>query len=89
MQLPVNGAEPGSLGGLRNPLFDPTSIEAAIRLLTGKPELVVVDARVLRILMGDLAGLIILGDAMRFQPVGPQLPPGEERFAWEDEPPCG
>ena len=63
-------------------------LSAALQILAGDPELVIVDARVLRLLMGDLAELIILEAA-----TGPirwsQLPEDEEAFVWdEDSFPC-
>lgn len=75
-------------------MVTPTELGRALQLLTGDPELVVVDARVLRLLMGDLAPLIILGpvpgiagleaalaDREMFSDDGP--------FAWDgDEFPC-
>jgi len=70
---------------------DPLSITEAIRLLTGDPELVIVDFRVLRLLMGDLAGLIVLDTVSDpdFHGLGPQISDsGQESFAWDDESPC-
>ena len=70
---------------------DPLSITEAIRILTGDPELVVVDFRVLRLLMGDLAGLIVLGEVTDpdFHGLGPQISDSEQQsFAWDDESPC-
>ena len=70
---------------------DPLSITEAIRILTGDPELVIVDFRVLRLLMGDLAGLIVLDRVSdpEFHGLAPQRGgPGQESFAWDDESPC-
>ena len=60
-------------------------LPAELELLRGEPELVIVDARVLRLLMGPLAKLIILETVE----MGPgQLAIGEERFVWDDDPVC-
>ena len=70
---------------------DPLTVTEAIRLLTGEPELVIVDFRVLRLLMGDLAGLIVLDTVSdpEFHGLGPQISDSEqESFAWDDESPC-
>ena len=72
---------------------DPLSITEAIRILTGDPELVIVDFRVLRLLMGDLAGLIVLDRVSdpEFHGLGPQKSAAasvDESFAWDDESPC-
>ena len=70
---------------------DRLSITEAIRILTGDPELVIVDFRVLRLLMGDLAGLIVLErltDPEFHGFVTGAREPGEEPFAWDDESPC-
>jgi len=74
---------------------DSTSLAAAIRLLTGDPELVIVDFRVLRLIMGDLAGLIVLDSVSDPEFHGLTVPvPGfdrsepDESFAWDDESPC-
>lgn len=58
--------------------------EAILALATGEPELVMVDARVLRVLLGPLADLILMA------PVNPalSLPPDEEPFVWDDDDPC-
>ncbi len=72
-------------------LEDPAGIRAAVALLVGDPELVIVDFRVLRLLMGDLAGLLVLQRVMDadFHGLGPQNgDPGQESFAWDDESPC-
>jgi len=63
-------------------------IREAIRLAAGEPELVVVDARVLRLLMGDLAQLIILGPAGAGGMVKDFSRPGEEVFVWDDDQLC-
>jgi len=56
-----------------------------LELLRGEPELVIVDARVLRLLMGPLARLIIL----KTVEMGPGvLAIGEERFVWDDDEIC-
>ena len=70
---------------------DPLSITEAIRILTGDPELVIVDFRVLKLLMGDLAGLIVLEKLQdpEFHGLDPRHPEFEfEPFAWDDESPC-
>ena len=74
---------------------DPLSITEAIRLLTGDPELVIVDFRVLRLLMGDLAGLIVLDRVSdpEFHGLNAALADFErsetdEPLAWDDESPC-
>ena len=66
------------------------SVREALRIAVGEPELVVVDARVLRLLMGDLAQLIILAPApMRTVRTlfGQQrfLAVGEEPFVWDED----
>ncbi|MEE8606273.1 MAG: hypothetical protein V3S55_01610 [Nitrospiraceae bacterium] len=68
---------------MRFPIED---LVGKIELLTGQPELVIVDARVLRLLMGDLAPLIIL---KQFTPeqLGLQIV-SDERFVWDDDPVC-
>ncbi len=59
--------------------------EALLRIGHGDPELVIVDARILRLLMPGIAELLILE---KFE-VGPgHLAIGEERFAWDDDPLC-
>jgi len=71
-------------------LRDPASLQAAIRLLVGEPELVIVDARVLRLLMGSLSELIILrrfatsGQFGMFENVGGP----DERFVWDQDDLC-
>lgn len=72
------------------PITDRLSIQAAIELLTGKPDLVVVDFRVLRLLMGDLAHLIVLEtfDEAKSDRMAEQRAAFEDSFAWDDEPPC-
>jgi len=68
----------------------PESVREAIRLAAGEPELVIVDARVLRLLMGPLSELIILkrfatsGQFGRFENVGAE----DERFVWDDQELC-
>ena len=77
---------------------DPLALTEAIRLLTGDPELVIVDFRVLRLLMGDLAGLIVLdrvsdpdfhGLSGFTNAVLADFERSEdESFAWDNESPC-
>jgi len=75
----------------RSVLGLPDEIKAHLELL-GDPELVVVDARTLRLLAGDLADLIILQEADAFcemkQP-RPVFREGllRERFVWDDDSP--
>jgi len=58
---------------------------AILEIGFGEPELVIVDARILRLLMGGLAPLIILSDVE----IGKRsLAIGEERFVWDDDPVC-
>ncbi len=54
-----------------------------VRLLAGEPELVVVDARVLRLLMGDLASLIIL---RRLGAPRRPIAADPEQYVWDE--PC-
>ncbi len=71
--------------------INPSGIEAAIRLLTGEPELVIVDARVIRLLMGDLANLIILGTNRELLAHDPGLrgvTVDEEAYVWDRRSPC-
>ncbi len=67
---------------------DPTSVSEAIRLLTGEPELVVVDFRVLRLLMGELAHLIVLERVSSRQMDRLETDSDQGSFAWDDESPC-
>lgn len=57
---------------------------ALLELASGEPELVVVDARVLRLVFGPLAQLIIL------RPVGGRSFPADEDgpFIWDDDDLC-
>lgn len=74
----------------------PEDVRAAIAILRGPPELVVVDERVLRLLMGRLADLIILrdvGDPIRFARDPDQLPllmggDDDGPYVWDDDDPC-
>ena len=78
-------------GQMRMPITDPLTITGAIRFLTGDPELVIVDFRVLKLLLGDLAGLIVLDRVSDpdFHGLGPQFgDPEQDSFAWDDESPC-
>jgi len=67
------------------------SVREAVRIAVGSPELVVVDARVLRLLMGDLANLIILGSAHDRKP-GMLADRGQqfidELFVWDQDDLC-
>jgi len=67
------------------------SVREAVRIAVGTPELVVVDARVLRLLMGDLANLIILGQAHDGKP-GMMADRGQEHvdeiFVWDRDSLC-
>ena len=64
--------------------LNPDDLARAILSLAGEPELVIVDARTLRLLMGDLAALIIL---KKFE-LGPgHLAVGEEKFVWDEPEP--
>lgn len=65
----------------RRPLNQAT-IEGALELVSGAPELVVVDARVLRLLMGDLASLIIL---RRLGAPSRPIPAGGEPYVWDED----
>lgn len=56
---------------------------ALLELAGGEPELVIVDARVLRLLMPGLANLLIL---KRVEMGAGRLAIGEEVFAWDE--PC-
>lgn len=60
-------------------------LQAPLELPGGEPELVIVDARTLRLLMGDLAQLIIL---QTVEVGAGHLAIGEERFAWDELPDC-
>ena len=62
-----------------------TSIEGALELLTGPPQLVVVDRRILDLIMGDLAPLIILRDLGNDRRMGPAL---AEMYIWDEDEPC-
>jgi hypothetical protein len=72
--------------------MDPELLDRALlELATGEPELVLVDKRVLRVLLGPLVDLIVMtptnyGTA-GFRGRAPLLPPGEEPYVW-DEPDC-
>ncbi len=74
--------------------IDVGDISAAIELAVGDPDLVLVDRRVLRLLMGDLAELLVLSSADKpFTVRGPfalqlELPPGERPYVWDDDDPC-
>jgi len=72
---------------MANGQINPTGIEAAIRLLTGQPELVLVDARVLRLLMGDLADLIILDRANSLLD-RLAVTTDDEPYVWDRRSPC-
>jgi len=61
---------------------------ALLQLAAGTPELVVVDARVLRVLMGDLAYLIILGPALGQRPPGASYDPDEDGYVWDSDDLC-
>lgn len=67
---------------------DELTVRGAIELLTGKPDLVVVDFRVLKLLMGDLAHLIVLESVSSRQMDRLETDPAQETFAWDDESPC-
>ncbi|MEN8176311.1 MAG: hypothetical protein ABFS23_11140 [Pseudomonadota bacterium] len=59
--------------------------EILAQLEPGKEELVIVDARTLRLLLGDLAQLVILKPLE----IGPaHLRIGDEEFIWDHDEPC-
>jgi hypothetical protein len=65
--------------------MDPELLDRALlELATGEPELVLVDKRVLRVLLGPLVDLIVMTPTNYGTPL---LPPGEEPYVW-DEPDC-
>ncbi len=57
-------------------------------LLAGEPQLVIVDARVLQLLMGDLANLIILGEAGSLPGGTTAIGHLDEPYFWDDINPC-
>ncbi len=76
----VNQNHGGALG------LNQDDLARAVLSLGGEPELVIVDARTLRLLMGDLAPLIILREFTQEQlglTVGIEQP-----FAWDQPLPC-
>jgi len=66
------------------------SVREAVRIAIGTPDLVIVDARVLRLLMGDLAGLIILGPAEQggARATFRDFEDPEELFVWDEDSLC-
>lgn len=60
-------------------------MRAALELADGEPELVVVDARALRLIMGPLGQLLILRPLAQGRA---PLPPGEEPYAWDSDDLC-
>ena len=74
-------------------MIDPSDVSQAIRLAAGKPDLVIVDRRVLQLLMGDLAALIVLGDVADEIPGATlrSLEDFDEKYIWDsvDPFPCG
>lgn len=71
-------------------MIDPSDVSQAIRLAAGEPDLVIVDRRVLQLLMGDLARLIVLGDVADYLPeAAPVADEDDEGFIWDkDSFPC-
>lgn len=58
---------------------------ALVELASGEPEWVLVDRRVLRVLMGPLADLIV---QMPTGLAGPEYDPDEDGYIWDDDPLC-
>lgn len=70
-------------------------MDAALELATGEPELVVVDARALRLIMGPLGQLLILRPLHQGGPRRGGLPfrgsdhdPDVEGYVWDDDELC-
>lgn len=75
-------------------LVDQGALERAIlSAARSEPELVIVDAQVLRILMGDLARLLILdtfeGACKKIGLTDGALLEGEPPYVWDSDPLCG
>lgn len=74
-----------------------TDINSALAIVVGDPELVAVDARVMRLLLGDLAPLVFLGSCTSVDPRFGHGPVGGFRSAldlddgpyiWDRDSPC-
>lgn len=85
------------VGGLLAHDITIPDINAALELARGEPQLVAVDARVLRLLMGELASLIMRGTCTSVDPRFGQGPVGGFRsalhgdldaFIWDRDSPC-
>jgi len=64
-------------------------IAAALSLAVGDPELVIVDARVLRLLMPGLSSLIILGPAPgEMRSFAHPFDDEEDVYVWDRRSPC-
>lgn len=63
-------------------------IKAAVRIAVGDPEPVLVDRRVLRLILGDLAELIILDRRSQLASSQMRIDPDQEHFVWDEDSPC-